>query len=261
MPSRRAVIVSSCEPCASATSKSAPLAQRRSAPRRCVICRAFWRRERPPCLPITSACRPCSSSSCSVCAYSRAVISTSSPRSAHDLDQRPEHEHVRARRHVDPDFHTSNASMRADRSVGGSCSTWRSYQSVNASRPHSWRLQSCAPATCSSSRRATGSGWKKPCERSVVRRQRLARERLELAAQPGRSGNREAALAAVHDLARQQRRRGLAKQHLLREPAHLVLRGQREREVRHDGVEERTRASSECAIDARSVFTSRSSTR
>ena len=48
MPRRRAVIVSSCEPCASATSKSRPFAQRRSAPSRCVICRAFWTRERPP---------------------------------------------------------------------------------------------------------------------------------------------------------------------------------------------------------------------
>ena len=55
MPSRRAVIVSSCEPCASAMSKPRPFAKRRNAPRRCVICRAFCTRERPPCLPITSA--------------------------------------------------------------------------------------------------------------------------------------------------------------------------------------------------------------
>ena len=35
---------------------------------------------------------------------------------------------------------TSNASIRAERIVGGSCSTWCSYQSVNASRPQSRRL-------------------------------------------------------------------------------------------------------------------------
>src|SRR5438067_5813369 len=82
MPSRRAVIVSSCEPCASATSNSRPFAHFFSAPRRCVICRAFCTRERPPWRPIASACSPCSSSSCRVCAYSRAVICTSSPRSS-----------------------------------------------------------------------------------------------------------------------------------------------------------------------------------
>ena len=42
--------------------------------------RAFPSRERPPWCPITSASSPCSSSSCSVCAYSRAVISTVWPR-------------------------------------------------------------------------------------------------------------------------------------------------------------------------------------
>ncbi len=147
---------------------------------------------------------------------------------------------MRARGHVDPDLHyASRASIRADRSVGGSCSTCRSYQSVNASRPQSWRLQSCAPATCSSSSRVHRLRLEEALRAQRLRRQRRARERLELAAQPGGGGNREAALAPVHDLARHERRGRLAKQHLLREPAHLVPRRQREREVRHDGVEER----------------------
>src|SRR5205823_2682524 len=85
--------------------------------------------------------------------------------SAHDVDQRPEDEDVRRRRDVDPDLQATSASMRAETSRGGSCSTWRSYQSVNASSPQSWRLQSSWPATCSSSSRKTGSGWKKPWRR------------------------------------------------------------------------------------------------
>src|SRR5204863_2430192 len=63
------------------------------------------------------------------------------------------------------------------------------------------------------------------------RRERLARERLQLAAQPCCGGDREAPLLPAHDLARQQRLRGLTQQHLLREAAHLVPRWQSEREV------------------------------
>ncbi len=36
--------------------------------------------------------------------------------------------------------HAASASMRAEWRWGGACSTWRSYQSVNESRPQSWRL-------------------------------------------------------------------------------------------------------------------------
>ena len=68
MPSRRAVIVSSCEPCASARSKSRPFAQRRSACSRDRIWRALPSDERPPWWPITVAVIPCDSISCSVCA-------------------------------------------------------------------------------------------------------------------------------------------------------------------------------------------------
>src|SRR6185437_1367142 len=81
---------------------------------------------------------------------------------SHDRDQRPEDEDVRRRGDVDPDPHAASASIRADSSRGGSCSTCRSYQSVNASSPHSWRLRSSRPATCSSISRVTGCAWKKP---------------------------------------------------------------------------------------------------
>src|SRR5207248_9229571 len=60
----------------------------------------------------------------------------------------------------------------------------------------------------------------------VLGRQRGARERLQLAAQPGGGRDREAALATVHDLRRQQRLHGLAQQHFLREAAHLEARRQ-----------------------------------
>jgi hypothetical protein len=53
-----------------------------------------------------------------------------------------------------------------------------------------------------------------------VRREHLARERLELAAQPRRRRDREAALAPAHDLARHERLDRLAQQPLLLEPAH-----------------------------------------
>src|SRR5439155_6251640 len=79
MPSRRAVIVSSCEPCASATSNLRSRAQLRNARSRDCICRALPSAERPPWCPITVAVIPWLSISCKVCAYSRAVISTSSP--------------------------------------------------------------------------------------------------------------------------------------------------------------------------------------
>src|SRR6266545_7785877 len=69
--------------------------------------------------------------------------------------------------------------------------------------------------------------------------ERVARERLELAGEPRGGRNRETALATVHDLCGQQQLRRLAQQPLLRQAAHLVARGQRERKARHDGIEER----------------------
>src|SRR5205823_14975914 len=85
----------------------------------------------------------------------------------HDLEERPEDENVRGGCDVDPDLHAASVSIRADSRRGGSCSTCRSYQSVNASSPQSCRLQSSRPATCSSRSRVTGSGWKKPWRRRV----------------------------------------------------------------------------------------------
>ena len=240
MPRRRAVIVSSCEPCASAMSKSRPFAQR--------LQRAEPVRHLPRLLEARAAAVPADHLGGQAVQLEQLQrLRVVARRDLHlvaalleDPDQRPEHEHVRARGHVDPDLHRRAAPPSAPSAArGGSCSTWRSYQSVNASSPQSWRLQSCAPATCSSSRRVTGAGSKNPCERSVSGESVSRANGCELAAQPRRRGDREAALAPVHDLARQQRLGGLAQQHLLREPAHLVLRGQREREVRHDRVEER----------------------
>ena len=72
-----------------------------------------------------------------------------------------------------------------------------------------------------------------------VRRQRVAREGLELPGQPGGGGDREPALSTAHDARRQQRLRRLAQEALLGQAAHLVSRRQREREPGHDGVEER----------------------
>src|SRR5579864_4150062 len=179
----------------------------------------------------------------------------------HDLDQRPEHEHVRARRHVDPDLHTSSDSIRAERSVGGSCSTWRSYQSVNASRPQSWRLQSSAPATCSSSSRATGAGSKNPCERSVAGD--------SVARANGSSSPRSHAAAGIENprLRPCTIPRGSSGAAAFRSstffesPRTLWCAGSANAKFVTTESRNGTRASRECAIEARSVFTSRSSTR
>src|SRR5258708_13990713 len=63
--------------------------------------------------------------------------------------------------------HATSASIRAECTSGGSCSTCRSYQSVNESSPHSWRLRSSMPATCSPISRETVSGRKSPWRVSV----------------------------------------------------------------------------------------------
>ena len=159
-------------------------------------------------------------------------------------------------------FTASDRLPTPRRSSGtGACSTWRSYQSVNASRPQSWRLQSCAPATCSSSSRGTGSGWKKPWRRStsaesVSRANGSSSPRSHAAAgieKPrfapctiarGSSGSAAFRSSTFFDRPRTLCRVGSAS-------AKFVTT------VSRNG----TRASSECAIDARSVFTSRSSTR
>ena len=85
----------------------------------------------------------------------------------------------------------------------------------------------------------TTSGPEEALAPQRVRRERVPRERLELAAQPRGRGNREPALAAAQELARHERLGRLPQQHLLPQPAHLVPAREREREVRHHRVEER----------------------
>ena len=128
---------------------------------------------------------------------------------------------MRARSHVDPHPHAPTAC--ATRAFGrpGVRSTWASCQSVSASSPHSWRDRSARPATWSSSTRRPRSGRSSPGG-AASRPRVVARERLELAAEPGGGGNREATLAAVHVLAWQQRLGGLPEQHLLAEATHLL---------------------------------------
>ncbi len=96
-------------------------------------------------------------------------------------------------------------------------STWRSYQSVNASSPQSCRERSSRPldVPVEHARHRLGSQVALPAQR--LRRERLAGERLELAAQPRRGGDREAALAAVNDLAGKQRLDRIPQQPLLLE--------------------------------------------
>ena len=116
MPSRRAVIVSSCEPCASARSKSRPLAPsarsalqprqhlaRLAASRAAAVVADHGRRH---------AVRLDQLQRLRVVAR---VISTSWPCASQQLDERPEDERVRARRHVDPDLHAATASSEASR--------------------------------------------------------------------------------------------------------------------------------------------------
>ena len=126
---------------------------------------------------------------------------------------------------------------RAER--GGSCSTWRSYQSVNASRPQSCRLQSCAPAACSSSRRVTGAGSKNPARGGSRRRASRARTaRARRAARPRRE-SRSRACVRARPRAAASGSAALRSSTFFERPRTLCFVGQREGEVRHDGVEER----------------------
>ena len=133
----------------------------------------------------------------------------------------------------------TSASRRGSRRACGSRSTWRSCQSVNASRPQSWRERSSLAGDVAVDQRAHRLGPEEALPPQRLRAQRLAGERLELAAQPGRGRDREAALLAAHDPAGDERRDRLAQQHLLAQAAHAVAGRQREREVRHHRVEER----------------------
>ena len=120
----------------------------------------------------------------------------------------------------------------------GARSTWRSCQSVNASRPHSWRERSSRRATWSSSRRVDHGGSKKPCRCSV------SGESVSRA--NGSSSPRSHAAAGIEKprLRRYTIERGssgsaaLRSSTFFRSAAHLVPRRQRVRERRDDGVAE-----------------------
>ncbi len=154
-------------------------------------------------------------------------------------NQRTEHQHVRRRRHVEPDSQTTASARRGSRSGPGVRSTWRSCQSVNERSPHSWRERSSSPATWRSSRRCHRAGLEEALTTEGVRSEDVACERLEVAAKPGGRGNREPALAAVDDGAGEQGRRGLSEQELLPEAAHLHASRKRQREAGHERVEVR----------------------
>ena len=242
MPSRRAVIVSSCEPCASARSKPRPFAYRFKRPQpageRGGLAEARAAAVAPDHLgldpvPLEQLER------LRVVARRHLDLVATLPQ---EPDQRPEHQHVRRRGDVDPDLHLASASSRGSRSGPGVRSTWRSCQSVNASRPQSWRLRSSRPATWSSIRRVTASGRKKPWRRSVSAESVSRANGSSSPRSQAAAGIEKPRLRAPEQLGRDERRGRLPQQHLLAQAAHLVPARQREREVRDHGVEERARA-------------------
>ncbi len=156
--------------------------------------------------------------------------------SAQETEDGPEDQDVRRGRDVDPDSQASACATLVSR---GAFSTCRSCQSVKARRPHSCRLRSSLPETWSSRMRRTVAWVEEPLPAERLGRQRVAGERLQLAAEPRCGGDREAALAAAKKRRRNEWGHGLAQQHLLAQPSHLVLGREREREVRHERVEER----------------------
>src|SRR5439155_4878775 len=86
------------------------------------------------------------------------------PALAQQPDQRPEHQHVRRRREVDPNAHyTETPCNTVLLGVVGVRSTWCSCQRVNASKPQSWRLTSSRRETWSSISCCTAAGRKNPC--------------------------------------------------------------------------------------------------
>ena len=110
------------------------------------------------------------------------------------------------------------------RSAGGALLDVRSCQSVNASRPQSCRLQSCAPGDVLVEQARHRLRLEEALRRSV------SGESVSRA--NGSSSPRSHAAAGIEKprlrpctISRGSERRGrLAQQHLLREPAHLVLR-------------------------------------
>src|SRR3954470_583057 len=206
MPSLCAVIVSSCEPCASARSKSRGRAHARSAFSRPRICRAFPAADLPPWWPMTVAVIPCDSISCSVWAYSRAVISTSWPcacrrctsgRNTSGCALAVKSTQTLIRRRSGDDARQRDVARDALDVV--LVPERERQQSPQLAR----EILAAGDVIVEHARDRFGAEEALTPER--VARQGLARERLEVAAQPRGCGNGEAALASVHDLPREQR--------------------------------------------------------
>src|SRR6185369_1928570 len=171
---------------------------------------------------------------------------------AHERDQRPEHQHVGRCRDVHPNLHAATAA-----GLAATCSC----QSVNVRSPQSWRERSSRPATWSSSKRCTVSGRKKPWRRSV------SSESVSRA--KGTRGPRSQAAAGMEkprflpETTESGRSGATAfrSRRFFEKPRTLRRVGRASASVATTGSRKGTRASSEWAMLARSVFTSRTSTR
>ena len=185
------------------------------------------------------------------------MISTSCP-AVRALHQRPKHERVRARGQVDPHSHRATAASEADR--GGflrrdarTRASARGDPTVGASNPP-------RPATWSSSTRVAVGGTK-PCRSQRVGRERLACERLELAAQPCGGGIEKPRLRPCTTSLGSSGSAAFLSSRFFASPRTLCRTGSENAKFVTTVSRNGTRASSEWAIDARSVFTRRSSTR
>src|SRR3954453_7016598 len=157
--------------------------------------------------------------------------------------------------------HQRSASSSGTRAVPGVRSTWRSCHNVNARSPQSWRLRSSRPPTWSSSRRWTTCGSKNPC-RSSAPAESVSRAK-------GSSSPRGHAAAGIEKprffpctISRgSSGAAALRNSTFFARPRTLWRAGSASARFVTTVSRYGTRASSECAIDARSVFTRRSSAR
>ena len=260
MPSRRAVIVSSCEPCASATSKSRPLAQRRSAPQpraqlprladaRPAAVVADHRRRHAVLLDQLQRLR----------VVARRDLDLVAAR-LEQLDERPEDERMRARRHVDPDPHASDDS-RAETSRRDALDVALVPEREREQAPELAREVLAARRRgrrARASRPRAGGSPAGAASRATASRGRTARARR--AARP-RPGSRSRASARARPRAAAAARPPCAAAASSTSPRTLCRAGSEKAKFETTVSRNGTRASSDHAIEARSVFTSRSSTR
>ena len=205
------------------------------------IARALPVRERPPCCPITSASSPCSSSSCErlrVVARGDLDLVAALPQ---DRDQRPEDEHVRARRHVDPDPHASDRlAPRRHVATGRALDVALVPEREREQAPELAAPVLAAGDVLVEEARDRRSGRKKPWRAaSSARERRRARTARARRAARRRPGSRSRACGRATIARGSSGSAALRRSTFLRQAAHLVPRRQREREVRHDRVEER----------------------